>query len=240
MNDLDARPLYRRIYIHLYNDISSGIFKIGDAIPTENQIMGRYKASRTTVRHAISILQKEKLIIRKPGSGSFVAKTPLKRSISLQGSFNDILSVAKSTSVNVLRFEYMDATPDIAKLLSLKKNKRILRIDRLRFASNTPFLYSKNFLPEDVGLYLSKKDIEEKPLIELLADKCRLLPQKAIQYFNAAIAADQMAEQLKVPIGFPLLEIKRTTYSSESKPINLFFGYFRSDLYVFAAEFTFK
>ncbi len=116
----------------------------------------------------------------------------------------------------------MEATPDIAKHLGLKRNKRILRIDRLRFASSTLFLYSKNFLPEDVGLYLSKKDLEDKPLIELLFDKCRMSPKKALRSFNAKISDDQMCKLLKVPIGFPLLETKRSTSSSNNTPLNLF------------------
>ena len=113
----------------------------------------------------------------------------------------------------------------------------MLRIDRVRLTDRTPFLYSINYLPDDIGRFLSKKELEEQSLTELIQKKCVFVLKSALQTFSATLADDHMADILKVPIGFPLLEIKRVTSSVEDRPINLFFGFFRPDLYVFTAIF---
>ena len=239
MKEAENIPLFQRIRIQLYKDISNGVFRVGDAIPTEFELMSRFNASRTTVRHATASLVNEGIIARQPGKGSFVRQNIAQPHMILRGSFKDILSVAKSTPARVLRFGYVDPPPDLIKQLLLKKHDRVLRIDRIRFAFKSPFLYSINYLPENVGKFLSKQDVEKKALIELLPEKCQVTLKSAVQNFSATVADDYMSDLLKVPIGFPLLEIKRTTFSTNDRPINLFIGFFRSDRYVFSAHFLF-
>jgi len=239
MEELRVIPIYQRIRIQLYKDISSGLLKVGDMIPTEVSMMKRFHASRTTIRRAISSLVKEGIIIRKAGKGSFVNRNFPKTRIRMRGSFKDILDVAKSTSVKVLRFESIEPPLEVAKQLQVKKGQRVLCINRVRFAKDTPFLYSVNYLPNEIGRFLSIQDLEEKPLIQLLTEKCHQTLKKAVQHFGATVADDSIAEILKVPMGFPLLTIHRITHSSEDKPINLFLGHFRSDLYVFTTVFSY-
>ena len=164
-------PLYQRIRAQLLNDISSHIIGLGDPIPTEAELMKNYSASRTTVRRAISSLVKEGMIVRKPGKGSFVKKSTSKTHVKLTGSYSDILGVSKRTLAKVLRFEYVKPPFDVSKELRIKEDERVLRIDRIRFAEGIPFLYSINYVPEDIGRSFSIKDLEEYNMTELLTEK---------------------------------------------------------------------
>lgn len=58
-------PLYHKIHIQLYRDIAAGVYKVGDAIPTEISLMERFNASRTTVRKALSKLVGEGIVTRE-------------------------------------------------------------------------------------------------------------------------------------------------------------------------------
>jgi GntR family transcriptional regulator len=220
------------------NDISCGIIKSGDAIPTESELMRNYHASRTTVRRAISSLVNEGRIIRKPGKGSFVKEISAKTHVRLTGSYSDILGVAKRTVSKVLRFEYVNPPADTMKELRVKQSEYVLRIDRVRFTKGIPFLYSINYVPEDVGRSFSIKDLEELTMTELLTNKGHQVLSKYIQDFSATMANGYIADILKLPSGYPLLEIKRIAISKEERPVNLLFGYFRSDIYVFTAVFS--
>lgn len=62
------------LYFQLLNQITSGKWKIGEKIPSENQICKEYHTSRITVRTALHKLQAKDFIITKPGKGSFVVK----------------------------------------------------------------------------------------------------------------------------------------------------------------------
>lgn len=240
MEEKSIIPLYQRIRIQILKDISTGSLKIGDAIDTENVFMKKYHASRTTVRNAISSLAEEGIISRKPGKGSFVKKKPPKTKVKLVGTFEDILNVIKTTAVNVLRFEYVKPPIEAVEKLGLKDGGRVLRIDRVRFVDDTPFMYSINYMPEDIGKYLSIVDIEESVVTELLVSKCRQVLKGQVQEFGADIADDYMAKLLKIPVGFPLLEIRRVTLSRENRPINMFISHFRSDVYVYTATFSYE
>lgn len=233
-------PLYQQIRVQIMNEMRIGNLSVGDAIDTESALMKKYDASRTTVRNAISALVKEGFIERTAGKGSFVKKNLPRAEVRLTGTFEDILNVAKTTSAKVLRFEFVEPPSIISDKLNLTKNERVLRIDRVRFVESTPFLYSINYLPEDIGKYLTIKDVEESVLTELFTDKCKQVLKKQTQEFGATVADDKTAKILQIPVGFPLLQIKRLTLSGDNIPINLFVSNFRSDIYVFTATFLYE
>lgn len=53
-------------------DITSGSYAHGQQLPTERQLAQNFVASRTTVRKALTVLETQKLVQRRPGSGTYV------------------------------------------------------------------------------------------------------------------------------------------------------------------------
>ncbi len=238
MAERTEAPRYQTIRAQIYNDISSGKIKVGELIPSETALMEQFQASRTTVRKAIEHLSKEGIIIRKRGVGSIVNKKVVAPNVKLRGSFDDLLDVAHNTMVKVVRFEYVEASPEVCKQLKLKDGSQVLRIDRIRYMNKSPFMYSINYLPDAIGQFFTKMDLEKTSLLELVPRQCKVTLDKAMQEFNATIADNQMAEYLNIPLGFPLLRIDRVTFAKKELPVNLFYGYFRSDIYKFTTEFS--
>lgn len=56
----------------LAHAIRSGIYENGQQLPTERQLAETFTASRTTVRKALTMLEQQKLVQRKAGSGTYV------------------------------------------------------------------------------------------------------------------------------------------------------------------------
>lgn len=240
MVELQDIPLYRLIHTQLSNDIYMGKLKLGDLVPTESELMARFSASRTTIRHAMSKLVSEGLLVRKRGVGTFVAKEREKTQLRLTGSFEDILDVGRTTLHKVIRFEYIESPLRIAGLLQLSEGETILRVDRVRFSKEEPFLYSINYLPDSIGRFINKQILQEKPLLEIVTEQCNLPVVSGRQRFRATLADQEVAKLLNVTIGAPLLEIERIVNTKDEKPLYLFYGFFRSDLYSFIAEFSFS
>ncbi|ACA31703.1 FCD domain-containing protein [Histophilus somni] len=67
---------YTKIGKILKEEISQGKYKIGDKLPTERNISERFEVSRTIVREAIVMLEVEKIIEVRKGSGIYVIKIP--------------------------------------------------------------------------------------------------------------------------------------------------------------------
>lgn len=67
-----SETLHSKIYKDLYFKIKSGYYKTGDILPTELELCGIYRASRTTVRSALEKLKNNRLISRVKKRGSTV------------------------------------------------------------------------------------------------------------------------------------------------------------------------
>lgn len=64
--------LYQQVAAAIREEIRSGEFEPGAPLPSETQLIERYKVSRPTVRNAIAALRAEGLIDVRHGKGSFV------------------------------------------------------------------------------------------------------------------------------------------------------------------------
>jgi GntR family transcriptional regulator, arabinose operon transcriptional repressor len=65
-------PRHRAIYEELLAEIQSGVYKPGDRLPSEALLCERFDASRITVAKAVQGLQRDHLVTRRPGSGTYV------------------------------------------------------------------------------------------------------------------------------------------------------------------------
>lgn len=72
MEVISIVPKYKIIEQTLIKELKSGEYNTGDKLPTEKELMERFKASRETVRKALDRLAVRGIITRKPGVGTFV------------------------------------------------------------------------------------------------------------------------------------------------------------------------
>jgi GntR family histidine utilization transcriptional repressor len=76
MTDSLKLPRFLLIKQTIENHISSGSWPVGTRVPSENDLAASFSVSRMTARRALTELDKEGLLTRTPGLGSFVAKPP--------------------------------------------------------------------------------------------------------------------------------------------------------------------
>jgi DNA-binding LacI/PurR family transcriptional regulator len=65
-------PRHRAIYEELLAEIQSGVYKPGDRLPSEALLCERFDTSRITVAKAVQGLQRDHVVTRRPGSGTYV------------------------------------------------------------------------------------------------------------------------------------------------------------------------
>ena len=63
---------YANVINWINENISSGILKVGDKLNSENELSRMFGLSRQTVRHAIDILEQQKVLVRVQGSGTYI------------------------------------------------------------------------------------------------------------------------------------------------------------------------
>jgi GntR family transcriptional regulator of arabinose operon len=69
---LEGSPKYRRIYTDLRHALTTGRYVPGDKLPSENELVEQFGASRPTVGRALAQLETEGMVERRPGSGTYV------------------------------------------------------------------------------------------------------------------------------------------------------------------------
>ena len=77
MTDMEfPLPKYARVVTELRRRITEGVYKPGDMLPSEAQLVREFGIGRTTIVRALQILQHDGWITREHGLGSYVKARP--------------------------------------------------------------------------------------------------------------------------------------------------------------------
>jgi GntR family transcriptional regulator len=233
----DLLPRYYQIKQAVKKWIIDDEIGIGQKIPTENELSSMFSVSRLTVRQALSQLIQEGFLISKRGDGTYVTdNSKLINSYNLEfsGFMDDLfyqVSRSKTKSVEIKNIRLMKSIRE--KLELPEKEKEIVQIKRVRFIDNNSFAHTVNYLPTDIGQRFTRKDLLEKPLLQILEQDLGIFFTEAFQTIEASFADQYLAKRLKVPPGSPMLSVERIMYTRGRKPVELVQSSYRGDLYKF-------
>jgi GntR family transcriptional regulator len=108
-------PLYIQVATLLRNRIAEGRFQMGQRMPTLDDLKAEFGLARVTIRQALEILEKEGLVSRQRGRGTFVNQNITDRRW-LHLTF-DRESLVLSIGTHVPRFIKLKDPPDLPSLL---------------------------------------------------------------------------------------------------------------------------
>jgi len=231
--DLQASsPLYMQLARKIAQAIRDGRYLADEALPSERVLSETLQLSRVTARKAIDQLVEQGLVVRKRGSGNYIAPK-LEQPLSRLTSFSEELHQRGFTpSSRWLSRRLTAAAPDEQLTLGLSTGARVVRLERLRLADGTVMAYEVTVLPEQV---LPDPEAVQASLYECLAQQGKA-PVRALQHIRALNADTRLASLLGVPDGQAVLYITRVGYLETGQPVELTHSYCRSDYYGFVAE----
>lgn len=228
----DASPLYLQLARKLGEAVRSGKYQAHEALPSERLLSESLGVSRVTARKAIDQLVAQGLIVRRRGSGNYIAPH-LEQPLSRLTSFTEELHRRGYTpSSRWLERTITLATADEQLSLGLSHKAQVARLERLRLADNVAMAYEVSILPQTV---LPRPQEVEGSLYEYLTRLGRV-PARALQHIRALNAPPRLAEQLGVPVGQAVLFITRIGYLASGQAVELTHSYCHSDYYDFVAE----
>lgn len=232
-------PLYQQLFEAFRCAIKNGVFKAGEALPSEEEIAEIFGISKTTVRQAILELKREGFVHRYRGRGTFIAFPKFEHPLGSLVSFSeDIRARGMEPSSNILFFGTVPADSVVANFLGVEVNTLVLRVYRVRLANQQPVGIHDAYLPSFVNI--SKEELENhESLYKLLAQKgYKLLEAKETL---EAVAADEIQSNLlQVNYGDPLLKVVRVVYTQKYIPIEYVVALYRSDLYRYSVHLVNK
>jgi len=118
---------------------------------------------------------------------------------------------------------------EVAARLGLANGSRMVKIERVRHASNEPFALEICYLPANEFAGLVDAPLARTSLFATLEHEYGVEIAYADEEVDATAADGRVAQLLDVPSGDPLLRIRQVIYSSKSKPIIYVIGYYKSE-----------
>jgi GntR family transcriptional regulator len=236
-------PLYYQLENLMREKILSGEYRVGDRLPTENDLIHQYGVSRITVRQALTSLAEDGVIERRQGRGTFVVERRIKRrtvdeQMEFHGSLDEVIDGGPPTPVKVLEINRISADAQEAELLGLQPGDLIYRIKRLRTRDGKPHSLIVNFLPSEIGARFTREELSAGSLLKLIETKFNLRLKQARQQITAALADPHLAGLLDLRVGSPLLSIERTSFTEEGRAVEHVHIYFRADIYSLTVQLT--
>ena len=230
-------PLYYQLKSFIENQISSGVWKPGEQIPSEAELCLEFQISRTTIRQAISELVTQGKLKRTQGRGTFVTKYNIEKPIfRLTGFSQDMKLRGLKPNSKVIKFETIPPSEHIAQILLLKKNEPAILVKRLRLADDQLMAIDHCYLPFNRYFALMHENLEKNSLYALLAKKFDTVPLRSIRSIESVGCPPPEAELLDVKVGFPILYIVSTNFDQNDQPFEHAESYYRGDRFTFNVE----
>jgi GntR family transcriptional regulator len=231
-------PYYYQLRQLLERAVREGTLEPGRQIPTEAALCERFDVSRTVVRQALSDLEREGLVTRIKGKGTFVAEPKLTEHViqSLTSFHEDWTAHGARLETRVLRLEVEPVSPYVAEQLELPESERIVLLERLRFVDGEPLVLTTAHMPYALCAPILELDMEHRSLFETFERDLGYTLHRGKRAIEARLATGDAATHLGIADGAPVLVLTGVTYIDDGQPVEYFVGIHRGDRSRFDVE----
>jgi len=224
----NALPAYQKIQASLRERIESGDLRTGDAVPSERDLAKLHQVSLMTARHALASLEREGVVERRRGIGTFVS-TPKIHFNKLTSYTEQMAGRSMVAASKVLFAKIIDDGQEAAARLSLPPKSKVLKLERLRHAAGQPFALETCYLSAADFSSLLSAPLQRESLFRILERDHKVVIGYADEEVDATAADPRTADLLGVPRDEPVLRIRQVIFSTTGKAIMYVLGLYRSD-----------
>lgn len=217
LDEKSVIPLYHQLKEILRELIKSGSLTGGQEIPSERQLIQEYGVSRATVRQAIGELEREGLVVRKQGRGTYICGPKITQDLAGEPSFvHQIKEQGLEPSSSVIRASFDGNTPQrIAEMLCLQETMKTFELFRIRSVNSEPLALETLYIPYELAPNLLEQDLENLAVIEYLQVQNNLKLTHSTTTIEPVLTDEFEATQLEINSGMPALLIERTVYAGK-------------------------
>lgn len=223
-------PLYTQIKEALRAKIVDGTYVAHQRLPSESEMITAFGVSRITVRQAMNDLQKEGLVFKVHGKGTFVALPNVSQELThLQGFGEAMGLLGHETFSGVFGLASVTGSSIVCDKLGLAHGEPLTEIRRVRYLNREPISIDYSWLRIEIGSRLSEQNLRDKDLFSILENELGQRLHSADVEIDATSANAEIAARLNVTPGSPILRIERLTYASQNKPLVFEYLHYRPE-----------
>ena len=212
--------LHHQLYVLLKEQITSGRYRLGELLPTQEALCRQFSISRITVRRALNDLVDDGFVRNRQGVGAFVAADIGKARQGPDFSFiGDMRRTLKETTMRILLLETGRCPRAIGVPLGLADDEPALHLVRTRSYGDRPVTLLDGWIPLGFAKAVTVRNLQTRSLHELIAGSFEQLGRVA-QEVNAALADPTVAQALDIEINSATLRINRLVHNRDGAPVH--------------------
>lgn len=197
-------------YLCIADELRAKLLSMPSGAPfeTEQALTEAYGVSRGTVRQALAILEREGLLVRTRGRGSFRARrenSPDRLEIAT-GLAQSIRQNGADSVISRLSITLVPSPAEVADLLQIPRGTKVRKVVRIRTLNGKPFAYCESYLRTDIVPPFFKRDFKTS-LSDLVQHTLHVHVESKYCDAIAAAADRTVADALEIPLGSPILKI---------------------------------
>jgi GntR family transcriptional regulator len=213
------RPLYRQVYDIIINKVADGVWRPGEAIPSEHALARELGVSQGTMRKVLDALTAEKLLVRHQGKGTFIAENTQERSLfrffrMVRPGGERVTPSMGEQSVRVRVARVADQQK-----LDLAKGAKVVEINRVRLVDGKPTIRETIILPSALFPKIEDRMPLPNTLYSLYQTDFGINIVSANEELRADLSTPDDQRMLNAPAGSSILCIDRVALSLQDRRV---------------------
>lgn len=227
-----SEPIYLQIASAIRESLQNGVISPDVPMPPERVLAEQFGVSRMTMRQANDVLEREGLINRQRGRGTFATPQHIvKQAQEALGFSEEIRRRGGVPSSRLISFKTVPATASMAHYFDIEIGEPIYEIKRVRLADNVPIALELVQIPTRLCPKLERFNLIDYSLYQILEENYRLHIVRSEDEHSAIPATKLHRKLLEMPANAAIFLVKRKTYTNENRPLELGVTAYRGDLY---------
>ena len=210
--------------------IETGVWKLGQQIPTVDQLSAEFNVARATIRQALSILENDGFIKRHRAKGTFVTFRP-QEALWCQVNTNwaGLLNTREGATIEILSRRY---TEDVVGLIHNigTQAPSYWHLRRRHWYNNAPFLVAEVYIDQRLEERIPEEALTTKTSMRLIADVAGVEVTDARQTLTIGTADSEMSHLLDMPLNAPVAVIHRSAVDASGTLVFVGVAVYRGDL----------
>jgi GntR family transcriptional regulator len=228
----DPEPAYLQIASAIKAMMRSGEIVSGSPMPPERVLAEQFGVSRMTMRQANDLLEREGLIERQPGRGTFASQSRILKQEQETRSFSEEIQRRGGVpSSRLVSFKALEAGSNAAQYFGLKPGDAIYEIQRVRLADGIPIALESVQIPATMCPYLERFNLVDHSLYRILEENYGIQIARSEEEISAVQPSAIHRKLLQLPRKAAVLLVKRRTFTGDGRPLELAVTAYRGDLY---------
>ena len=234
-------PKYIRLIECLKDDIEQQNLLPNQQLPNEDELALKHNVSRGTVRKAVEELQRQGLVRKEQGRGTFINPAkPALNGFSLVELDQYIRLQNRVPGLRTIVFETIEATPAIAGQLAINEKTQVIHVAQLHLADDVPIVFEERFFDYSLCPQMTQNEVEQTSIHRLLVDKYQIPLVRLSHTIEIATLSEAKYDLFEVSEPVNVFAVDRLSFTKIDERIHPAVWYqalFRADEYRFQAQF---